>query len=121
MLSKLLNVSILALTLSGCATSRLQDVNSAINRYKYIPDTIDYTKSYGQFIKDGGGDCEDYANAKKHILGGELRLWPNIIKSGDGYSSHVVLVVDGYILDNRTESIKPASLYTTYPYTPAYK
>ena len=80
---------VLLLALSGCV-SKL--------------DKVDYMKSPAQFYKDGGGDCEDFANAKKAILGGESVQIPISYPVG-----HVMLKVDGWLLDNRTNNLIPAS------------
>lgn len=101
---------ILLLLLSGCA-DKIYQVNKQINAYKYIPDKNDYMKTPEQFYADGGGDCEDFANAKKAILGGELVMVP--LKFPE---SHVMLMVNGYLLDNRTNNLRPASSMKTYPY-----
>lgn len=102
---------LLATLLSGCA-NRIYEVNEEINAYKYIPDSVDYLKTPKQFYADGGGDCEDFANAKKAILGGELVYMPFLI----GGTSHIVLKVDGYLLDSRSNHIMSASWYNTFPF-----
>ncbi len=68
-------------------------------------------KTPEQFYADGGGDCEDFANTKKAILGGELVQIPMRFPE-----SHVMLKVDGWLLDNRTNELRPASSLKTYPY-----
>ena len=110
---------ILVLLLSGCA-NRIYAVNDQINSYKYAADKVDYMKTPTQFYADGGGDCEDFANAKKEILGGELVMLQRLFVQDNKLVTHVVLKVDGFLLDNRTGHIKLASTVKTIPYNPKY-
>lgn len=101
---------IIILMLSGCA-DKISDINKQINAYKYIPDAVDYIKTPMQFYADGGGNCKDFANAKKAILGGELVQIPL-----EYPERHVMLKVNGWLLDNRTNVLRPASTLKTYAY-----
>src|SRR5215216_667478 len=48
---------------------KLKIVNDFFNQFEYIPDQEekgqeDYWKTPDEFVRDGGGDCEDFAIAK---------------------------------------------------------
>lgn len=104
------SIVLVLLFISGC-TDKLYMVNKEINSYHYIPDKVNYMKTPQEFYKDGGGDCEDFANAKKAILGGELVQMPMTFPE-----SHVMLKVNGWLLDNRNNELRPASTLKAYPY-----
>lgn len=108
-------IIILSLLSSGC-TDRIYEVNKQINSYKYIPSTNKHLKTLDEFYKDGGGNCKDFANAKKTLLGGELVMYPYLYPINGTLRSHVVLKVNGWLLDNRTNNLRPANTIITYLY-----
>lgn len=97
------------LLLSSC-TNKLYMVNKEINSYRYIPDKVNYMKSLAEFKRDGGGDCEDFANAKRERL---LELgvpasdihFVHILREKNTGQPHAVLEVNSFILDNMTDKI----------------
>lgn len=102
----------LLIILSGCA-SDLRGVNEKVNSYQYTPDTVNYMKTPAEFYTDGGGDCEDFANAKYWELkkAGYENLQFVLIP---GKPDHVVLQVGNYILDNQTNEIELAMFVKGY-------
>lgn len=69
-------------------------------------------KTPNQFIKDGGGDCEDFANAKYHRLVSEGYKPKFVLIIKD--VPHAVLEVDGLILDSNNDKLTPASFVEGY-------
>lgn len=52
---------------------KLLMVDRMVNLYRYLPDKVlyqqeDYWASADEFLRNGGGDCEDFAITKKRIL-----------------------------------------------------
>lgn len=109
---------LIIIILTGC-TSGLYEVNKAINSYAYLPDKTDYMKTEAEFIKDGGGDCEDFANAKYQELlkegvpSNEMKFVLIPMEEITG-KPHAVLEVRGLILDNMNNSLTPANLVAGY-------
>lgn len=93
-------------------------INTILPKYDSIDPNIDYWMSRGEFLKAGGGDCEDYAIAKMQTLKdlgvsekmGLLVVYDNFLK---GY--HLVLLLfekgsdDPLVLDNLSFKILPLS------------
>ena len=59
---------VMAISLSACTTQKLYAVNDDINSYQYISDTVNHLSELTEFYENGGGDCEDFANAKYEVL-----------------------------------------------------
>lgn len=110
-----MKVLIALILLSGC-TNHLYEVNKRINGYNYSFNGKSGTKTPAEFYKDGGGSCVDFARAKQAELGGEIVTVIPVYKEGDKYVNHVVLKVDGWLLDSRFNEIRLAALEKTYPY-----
>lgn len=97
------------LLLSACAnTNEIYKINKEINSYKYIPDKVSYMKEPWEFYRDGGGDCEDFANTKRNELLNlgisEKQIKFVLIPSNP---AHMVLEVKGLILDNNNDNLTP--------------
>jgi predicted transglutaminase-like cysteine proteinase len=112
----------------------LDKINKKINGVKYEPDetnsgTKDTWYTPKEFYENGSGDCEDFAIAKYFQLksmgydpedmrishvnltrnkGEQGTLLTDNTASGEGNESeaHMVLVVNGMVLDNMTSDIK---------------
>lgn len=97
---------ILLLLTSCSSTNELYRMNKQINSYKYIPDKENYMKTPTQFYTDGGGDCEDFANAKYEML--EKMGYKDINFVWDIPNKHMMVEGAGYVLDNRTDAITPS-------------
>ena len=57
--------------------SKAIDLDTAwkiVSNYTYINDENNYWKSPNEFIKDGGGDCEDFATYLVYLLGPDSSL-----------------------------------------------
>ena len=84
----------------------IQQVNDNINKILYVLDVKDEWKLPKDFYKNGG-DCEDFAIAK--FLKLEKRYNVKMayvnIKRLNKVESHMVLILDNYILDNLTNKI----------------
>lgn len=113
------------LFLSGCSVSPphteevlLQKINFQANSFVYITDQVnyghsDYWATPEEFLAHKGGDCEDFALYKKYLINSAKISVEHINTIGvyavnckkDCY--HVVLEVDGWILDNRFDQIYP--------------
>lgn len=115
---KILPALAIILLTSGCA-DRLYKVNQEVNSYRYMPDKVNFMKSAEEFKRDGGGDCEDFANAKRSRLI-ELGVpesdihFVEILRERTTGQAHVVLEVNGLILDNMTDRITPGELTKGY-------
>lgn len=108
----------------------LEDVNKNVNRYQYKDDfqqfgQDEYWQTPFEFIKNRGGDCEDYAITKYYILKAkgykdeDLKIV--ILKTQDGGGHAVLIVRDGsrwLMLDNRYKRVidvtKIPEVYTPY-------
>lgn len=106
---------VLLVFLCSCSNSTYA-VNKRINRYNYIPSASRHLKTPEEFYADGGGNCKDFANAKKAILGGEIVLLPELYVESGELRSHAVLKVDGFLLDSRFNELRLASSVKTIPY-----
>lgn len=104
---------LLILFVTGCVTTppSLEQVNYEINRYPYVSDMDNYGKDKYfatpvEFYKNGG-DCEDYAIAKRYELSklGYTGMKYITVTLPEG-PDHVVLFVEGKILDNRSRHIE---------------
>lgn len=95
---------VLCLTLCGCSTVAVEQQHAlAIKRFTYVEDIYQYG------VKDAWtpslvGDCEDYALWLKERVGGTL--W--YVYTQDG-QAHIVLNVNGKIVDNLSKVVYPAS------------
>jgi len=110
---KLVVYLITILIIAGCANTNLEtNVNFRVNQVPYVADDKDEWKSPQDFFKHGG-DCEDYAIAKKDILmkkgraSDDLRLMYVLTNKG---KAHMVLADYKYsddpnIYDNLTNNI----------------
>lgn len=108
---------------------KLEQVNSFLNMFKYVSDSKlwgveDLWTKPEEFIALGGGDCEDFAIAKReilvkmHIPESKFKfLYVDYLPMKNDYSSHLVLAYypnkhtkDPLILDNLDGDITPLSL-----------
>lgn len=106
--------------------AKLEKVNSLFNVYPYTEDidtykVEDYWATPPEFLKNSG-DCEDYAIIKWNAL---LQLGIQekamrilvVVDTLRGIGHAVLLVQHGkeiYLLDNTTELVLPAKMYTHY-------
>lgn len=110
-------------SVTGCETYKISKVNQHVNEtYAYIEDERDYVKPLSQFIVDGGGDCEDFANAKYQLLNekgvaDERMRFVLIQEEEQTKRPHLVLRVDNYILDNMKRGLQPAESYKGTDYS----
>lgn len=75
-------------------------------RFDYIPDRVrDVMIPFDAFLYFGGGDCEDFAEAARHIL--ESLGWKNVsVVGGDGHAVLEAYIADEvYYLDSQTMKI----------------
>jgi predicted transglutaminase-like cysteine proteinase len=107
--------------------TQLHETNLRINEKPYIADDInwgvaDYWATPFEFLRKGGGDCEDYAIAKYMMLR-ELGIPKDdmrivVLKDLRRGTDHAVLAVyiDGtpFVLDNRDSDISPANSFQSY-------
>ena len=98
--------------LTGCA-DKIHAVNKRVNSYQYTPDKVSYMKTPEEFIKDGGGDCEDFANMKYQALLAEGFTGMKFVLPVKG-EQHAMLEVDGLILDNMNDKLNRASSVKGY-------
>lgn len=90
----------------------LGDVNESVNHdYDYRRDAKDKWLNPDEFLARGGGDCEDFAIAKMHMLAkrglalDRMEVWV-ITRGRSTILVHAVLVVDGWaVLDNFEDDI----------------
>ena len=106
----------------GIEVKELEELNSEVNHLiKYTPDqklygTPDHWASYQEISKTLAGDCEDYALLKYWALRKTgvpaedmhiLVFYDQVVRI-----HHAVLVVDGMILENRTDKLIPLERMT---------
>ena len=125
------------ISLSSCGhindptLNAIVDINYKINAYKYISDINNYKKpdhwaTLSEFYSKGGGDCEDYANAKYEELikaGIQQSSMSYILITTSKNETHAALAVDHngqrYIMDNestRVESLEYLKTYKSYTF-----
>jgi predicted transglutaminase-like cysteine proteinase len=101
-----IGIVVIAMFLAGCAEKNYNVVE--INTYVNETRQYEFVKraSY-MFIKHGEkGNCSDFAATKQKILGeGKLQTCTVIYKGEP--TAHAFLNINGIILDNRTNAIKP--------------
>lgn len=119
---------ILIACLTACAsrTNPLEDIvqtHQYYNQFEYIAEEepIDYWKTPEEFIRDGGGDCEDFAIAKYEKL--KYNHDVVILEGFLGHEDpqyHATLLVDGvYILDNNDDRVLTFQQFITlYNFVP---
>lgn len=92
---------LLALALNGGADiEKLQDVhNYALSKHTYVSDVEQYGVE-DKWVASLKGDCEDYALYLRNWIGGNL----TIVRTKGGVS-HMVLIVDGWVIDNLSSTI----------------
>ena len=92
-------------------------VNNYVNTYTFIPDKVDEWYTLPEFLKRGGGDCEDFAIAKYTMLVA-LGVSKDNLKMTYGFNipqkeKHMVLIYtdknidESLILDSINKSIVP--------------
>jgi predicted transglutaminase-like cysteine proteinase len=111
--------------------TQLRETNLRMNEKRYIVDAVnwamsDYWATPFEFLRKGGGDCEDYAIAKYMVLrnigiaADDMRVV--VLKDVNLQAGHAVLAVyvkgTPYILDNRSSDVVPAS--SIHRYQPIY-
>ncbi len=110
-----LGISMLVILLSGC-TDHLYAVNKRVNSYKYIPPEHNgKLRTPEEFYRDGGGNCKDFANVKYQELlkaGYKNMSFITILQTETEEEGHMVLEVDGWVLDNMHNSLVPGYLVT---------
>ncbi len=93
--------------------NQIQQINSSVNRNRYVTDMDQYNvPEFWTEIDSAGGDCEDYALKKRRLLLDAgfpfdcLRIATCWDENGD---YHAVLTVDTtqgtYVLDNRFSNV----------------
>jgi predicted transglutaminase-like cysteine proteinase len=107
--------------------TQLRETNLRMNAKRYIADDgnwglADYWATPFEFLRKGGGDCEDYAIAKYMMLRevgvstDDMRIV--VVKDLNRGADHAVLAVyiDGtpYVLDNRDSDVAPANSFHSY-------
>jgi predicted transglutaminase-like cysteine proteinase len=82
-------------------------VNNAID---YTPDdNRNHWQTLAESLERGKGDCEDYACAKFHLLhNAGYKSYLAQVTTSDG-QAHMVCVCKGFIFDNLTNIIAPAT------------
>lgn len=93
--------------------SSIEAVNAYVNGFRYIPDienygVSDYWATPAEFIQHGGGDCEDFAIMKYEIIkydGLGRDLYFLLVYDTRSVAYHLVLVVDGKVLDNQYKDV----------------
>lgn len=102
--------------LTGC-THHLYEVNKRINGYKYIATDLRHLKSPDEFYRDGGGICNDFANAKAYEAL-KMGYAPDDIRfvimapknlGEKGAEGHTVVQIGHFVLDSQNNHIKLAS------------
>lgn len=90
----------------------LADINDAWNRrIKYLvePEGRDHWQLPSETINLGTGDCEDLAIGKffsvKWFTEREPELMVCRLREGERDTAHVVVIVDGWVLDNAAPNI----------------
>lgn len=97
----------LIFTLSGCTTTQPESMHAiAIKRHVYITDPQQYGVE-NKWRVSLRGDCEDYALWMRERLGGNLLVVWQI--TGRKYTPHMVLDVNGTIIDNTSKVTYPRS------------
>jgi hypothetical protein len=104
---------------SGAISPRLQlaDAWKETASKEYYPDFLDYWKSPAQFIRDNGGDCEDFAIYMIYLLGDTASM--AIIKDSES-NTHAVVFFRGEYLEAQQENIYynvvPSDIYEIIQY-----
>lgn len=89
---------------------KLHKINKHVNAYPYYSDKMLYGKADHwatpfEFLMNGGGDCEDYAIMKHHLLEDKTDTKLLVVQVRATEEYHAILDVRGYILDNVTNEI----------------
>jgi len=103
---KLMIAIFAALLLSGCALSLQQEHYKAYKQHQYVSDQQQYGK-LDVWSADLKGDCEDYALYMRERVGGNLLH----VRTQKG-EVHMVLDVNGQIVDNLFKTVYPRSKMT---------
>jgi len=85
-------------------------VNDVVNASKYTPDPHNIWKAPEEFLEDGGGDCEDFAIMKYHLLKGlvqNLKIAFVLISGDRGKQAHMVCLARNLVLDNNAVDLIP--------------
>lgn len=95
-----------ALILSGCVSGLQQEHYKAYKQHQYVSDEVQYGKDdvWKPSLK---GDCEDYALYMRARVGGNLLH----VRTQQG-EVHMVLDVNGQIIDNLSKNVYPRSKMT---------
>ena len=90
---------LICLTLCSCSTLTIEQQQMIAQRWhRYVPDKGDV------WTPTLRGDCEDYALAMRERVGGQLLY----VRTEQG-QAHIVLDVDGKIIDNLSRKVYPRS------------
>jgi len=100
---KLMIALFTALLLSGCASNLQKEHFAAYKNHTYIADQAKYSKA-DVWTPSLNGDCEDYALYMRQRVGGNLLH----VRTQQG-EAHMVLDVDGTIVDNLSKVVYPRS------------
>jgi len=103
---KLMIAIFAALLLSGCSSNLQLEHYKAYRQHQYVSDQQQYGK-LDVWSADLKGDCEDYALYMKQRVGGNL-----LHVSTQQGESHMVLDVNGTIIDNLSKRVYPRSEMT---------
>jgi len=103
---KLMIALFTVLLLSGCASNLQLEHYKAYKNHTYVSDEAQYSKldAWKPSLK---GDCEDYALYMRERVGGNLLH----VRTQKG-EVHMVLDVDGQIVDNLSKAVYPRSQMT---------
>jgi predicted transglutaminase-like cysteine proteinase len=103
---KYLILFILILTSSFGISNNIQEINSDINKIKYVLDNKDEWKTPKESYSKGG-DCEDFAIAKFIKLEKlyNVKMAYVELKKLNSIEPHMVLILEDSILDNLTNKI----------------
>lgn len=101
---KTLIAALTLIILSGCSALTVEHQHAiALKNHHYISDQQQYGKDE-VWTASLVGDCEDYALAMRERVGGELMY----VRTPEG-EDHVVLNVNGKIVDNQSKTVYPLS------------
>lgn len=106
--------------------STLYDVNHRVNHeITYREDTDDYWQSPRETLRRGEGDCEDFAILKRAALLSagwrDDQMLIVVVQDTVARRAHAILIVDGYVLDNRTDYVLPVEQFPGYIPVKAYQ
>ncbi|HFU76644.1 MAG TPA: hypothetical protein ENK66_10410 [Arcobacter sp.] len=79
--------------------TKLTEINNFFNCFHYEPEITDYWKCPNEFLKDGCGDCDDFAIAKYFAL---LRL---------GFTSQSLFLAYVHLIKNHTKEAHMVLIY----------